>query len=56
MKFIEITDLSGFKFTINPNQITRIEEYTNKIIVFLSDGIGINTSINLRHLKDLIDK
>lgn len=58
MKLIQITDLKNFTFNVNPNQITRVEEYpkSNKIIVFLSDGIGIQTNLTLQELLNIINR
>jgi hypothetical protein len=57
MRLIQITDLQNFTFNVNPNQVTRVEEYpkSNKIIVFLSDGFGIQTNTTLTELLKLIN-
>ena len=56
MKLISIKDLQDFTFNINPSQITRVEEYpkSNKIIVYLSDGFGLQTNMSLQELNSLI--
>jgi hypothetical protein len=56
MKLIPIKDLQDFTFNINPSQITRVEKYpkSNKIIVYFSDGFGLQTNMSLQELNNLI--
>lgn len=54
MKLIQITDLQDFTFNINPDQITRVEEYPNSIIIHFSDGFGLKSNISLKQLLQLI--
>jgi hypothetical protein len=56
MKLIQVTDLQNFVFNINPNQITRVEEYSksNTIVIHFSDGFGLKSNISLAQLLFLI--
>lgn len=58
MKLIKITDLQDFTYNVNPNQITRVEEYlkAEKIVVYLSDGFTIHTKLRLEGLLNLINR
>ena len=58
MKLIKITDLQDFTYNVNPNQITRVEEYpkAEKIVVYLSDGCVIHTKLRLEGLLNLINR
>lgn len=56
MKLIQVTDLQNSIFNINPNQITRVEEYptSNTIVIHFSDGFGLKSNITLKQLLFLI--
>jgi len=53
---IKIQDLEDNTHYINPNQIVRVESYSNNIIIYLSDNFGLKTAMTIDSLLSLIEK
>lgn len=54
MTLIQISDLEKFIFNVNPAQITRVEEYSQYIVIYFSDGFGLKSNLSLAQLLHLI--